>query len=451
LGHAVLGFFGANDFRDIYLQHYAAARPALLWRAGRVITSKGVKPSGKEVNFLGGLYREQEKAMRVEGGTAAVGAGEVVRWLCSDACHDLDDAGVISGLGRRLQSLGLQIDRVGLHLRTLHPQILARSIMWSSGEPVQIIDRESIAGTPPVGLSNPLSRVRQTHEWVIEHSDGGAPLLQWFDVYRDHHVRGFVAAPLLMAQGPAGVAVFATRSAQKFTPHEIELLSDIVPALRGVCEIRQLRRTEATLLDTYVGPQTGRRVLDGHIRRGDVESLRAALFLCDLRDFTLLSNQLPPAQVLDRLNLYFDQVVPAVTAQGGEILKFMGDAVLAFFHHESGPPESCRAAFAAARQALSRIDSVSHAGIPLRAGVALHHGEVAYGNIGSEGRLDFTVIGRDVNLVSRIQTVCGTISHSLLMSPQFAATLTNQMSRSVGRYPLKGFPEAIELFTSDVF
>jgi adenylate cyclase len=388
--------------------------------------------------------------MKSGGGITETGAFEVVRWLCSDACHDLDDAGVISGLGRRLQSLGLAIDRIGLHLRTLHPQIIARSIMWSFGEPVQIIDRETIAATPPGGLGNPLNRVRQTHEWVIEHSDSGAPLLQWFDVYKNRDVRGFVAAPLLMNHGPVGVAVFATSSARQFTPRDLGLLSEIVPALRGVCEIRQLRRTEATLLDTYIGPQTGRRVLDGHIRRGDVETLRAALFLCDLRDFTLLSNQLPPSQVLDRLNLYFDQIVPAITGQGGEILKFMGDAVLAFFHRESGPVESCGAAFVAARQALSRIDGVSHAGAPLRAGVALHHGEVAYGNIGSEGRLDFTVIGHDVNLVSRIQTVCSATSYSLLMSPQFAAAVNTQMSRSIGLYPLKGFPKPIELFTADI-
>src|ERR1700733_13538485 len=123
--------------------------------------------------------------MKVEGGIPESGAIEVVRWLCSDACHELDDADVVSGLGRRLQLLGLPIDRLGLHLRTLHPQILARSIMWSFGRPVQIIDRESVALIPPGGLGNPLNRVRQTHEWVIEHSDNGAPLLQWFDVYRD--------------------------------------------------------------------------------------------------------------------------------------------------------------------------------------------------------------------------------------------------------------------------
>jgi adenylate cyclase len=330
-------------------------------------------------------------------------AVDVACWLSSDECHELDDAYMMSGLGQRLRSLGLPIDRFGLHLRTLHPHILARSILWSPGEPVHIVDREAIAGPLPGSLNNLLERVRQTREWVIEHSDSEEPLLEWFDVYKGYQLKGFVAAPLVMDRDPAGVAVFATRSTRKFTSAAITVLADIVPPLRCACEIRLLRKTESTLLDTYVGPVTGRLILVGRIRRGEVETLQAALLLSDLRDFTILSNQLPPTQILERLNLYFDQAVPAITERGGEVLKFMGDAVLALFNLDGGPVQSCAAAFDAARQTLSSLDSISQGGSPLLAGMALHHGEVAYGNIGSEQRLDFTVIGRDVNLLSRIQ------------------------------------------------
>jgi adenylate cyclase len=381
--------------------------------------------------------------------TSSNGAVDVTRWLSSDECHELDDAHMMSELGQRLRALGLPIDRLGLHLRTLHPHILARSVLWSPGEPVQIVDREAIAGPLPGSFNNLLERVRQTHEWVIEHSDQNERLLEWFDVYKGHQLKGFVAAPLVMGRGPAGVAVFATRSTQKFASPAIEVLAEIVPPLRCACEIRLLRKTESTLLDTYVGPVTGRRVLDGRIRRGEVETLRAALFLCDLRDFTVLSNQVPPTQILEWLNLYFDQVVPAITERGGEVLKFMGDAVLALFNLDGGPAQSCAAAFDAARQTLSSLDAICRHQNPLRVGIALHHGEVAYGNIGSEHRLDFTVIGRDVNLLSRIQTVCATTGHSLLMSSQFAAILRCQGSRSIGRCPLKGFAEPAELYTVD--
>jgi adenylate cyclase len=372
-------------------------------------------------------------------------AFEAINWLCSDECHDLDDAGMIAGLGSLLRALGLSIDRIGLHLRTLHPQILARSILWSPDEPVQIIDRESIPGFRPQPHNNPLIHVRETREWVVQHSDDGSPLLDWFDVYKARKIMGFVAAPLAMGQGPAGVAVFATKSAAKFDCTAIAKLRQIVPALRNACEIRQLRRAEVALLDTYVGRATGRRVLAGSIRRGNVETLEAALLVCDLRDFTAMSNRVPPDEMLNRLNLYFDQVVPAITAAGGEILKFMGDAVLAFFHFDDGPSVSCAAAFDAAREALSRLDAISQAGNPLLAGVALHHGKVAYGNVGSAERLDFTLIGSDVNLVSRIQDVCAMTGHPLLMSSRFAALLGRSEVQTIGKFPLKGFSEQVEL------
>jgi adenylate cyclase len=366
---------------------------------------------------------------------------EVVRWLLDDRSK-LSDEDMISELGERLRSLGLPIDRLGLHLRTLHPQIVGRTIAWSAGEPAKIFNREAISASNTL-----LSQVRKTGEWVVEHSN--TPLLEWFDAYKGYHLTGFVAAPLSFGRGPAGVAVFATRSPGKFTPAAVEVLIEIVPAIRCLLEIRMLRKTEETLLDTYVGRATGRRVLNGRIRRGDVETLRAALFLCDLRDFTVLSNQRPPAEVLEQLDLYFDHVIPSITDMGGEVLKYVGDAVLAFFNIDADPRKSCAAAFEAAARTLAEFDSVPRDSPPLRAGIALHYGEAAYGNIGSQGRLDFTVIGRDVNLLSRMQTVSAATRCSLLMSLQFSAFLDNYAIRSVGKHLLKGFPEPVELFTAD--
>ncbi len=371
---------------------------------------------------------------------------DVIRWLVSDDCQRLDDTDMISEFGQRLRVLGIPVDRLGFHLRTLHPQFLARSLMWSPGRPIEIVDREALAGPLPSSLSTLMNRVRQDGEWVIEHSSNGETLLEWFDLYKDHQVKSFVAAPLVMGRGPPAVALFASQSPQSFSPTAIMALGDIAPALRCACEVRVLRRVEATLLDTYVGRATGQRVLDGRIRRGDVETLQAALFMCDLRDFTALSNQLPPTEMLDRLNRYFDQVIPAVTANGGEVLKFMGDAVLAFFGSDEGPAASCAAAYSAAQETLRRIEFISCGYPPLRAGVALHHGEVAYGNIGSEGRLDFTVIGRDVNLLSRIETACSMTSQPLLMSSEFATHLGRDRTRSTGRHALKGFAAPFELF-----
>src|SRR5260221_3405446 len=130
----------------------------------------------------------------------------------------------------------------------------------------------------------------------------------------------------------------------------------------------------------------------------------------------------------------------------------MGDAVLAYFHHEGGAVASCAAAFDAAGIASARLAAASKdAGADLRVGIALHHGKVSYGNIGSGSRLDFTVIGRDVNLVSRIQSICALSGRSPLMSERFAELLAASHPVSIGRYELKGFGEPVELFASTIF
>lgn len=202
---------------------------------------------------------------------------------------------------------------------------------------------------------------------------------------------------------------------------------------------------ELTLLDTFVGPGPARRILAGHIRRGQMETLHTALMLCDMRGFTSLSNRLPGARMLELLDLYFDQVLPAVAGAGGEILKFMGDAVLAFF--PGSPPEAaCAAALHAAEEACTRLTAFAATDPPLAATIALHYREVSYGNIGSGRRLDFTLIGPDVNLVSRIQAVGSRTDHPLLMSRRFAEMLPPDRTALAGTYNLKGFAEPIDLY-----
>jgi adenylate cyclase len=155
---------------------------------------------------------------------------------------------------------------------------------------------------------------------------------------------------------------------------------------------------------------------------------------------------LPETRVLELLNIYFDQIVPPIVDAGGEILKFMGDAVLAFFRSEADPATNCSAAFDAALRGLARLDAVALREPELRAGISLHHGTVSYGNIGAGSRLDFTIIGRDVNLVSRIQTVCSVVGQRLLISAPFAYLLARTDVQSIGLYQLRGFDQPRELF-----
>lgn len=369
----------------------------------------------------------------------------VIEWLASDDCHDSDDAALLAGLGRRLCAAGLPIDRLALHLRTLHPEILGRTVAWAPNESVQIRDREYGVETSIDFIKSPIRFAMDRNERLDvrldRHDDHGWTLM---DVYQGRELIELMICPLNLSGGPMSAATFCTARRGGFTDAERTALERIVPALRNLCELRSLRKVELTLLDTYIGTATAQRVLAGQIRRGQVETLEAALLLCDLRGFTELSNRISGARVIEILDQYFDLVVPAITANGGEIVKFMGDAVLAFFHRDDAAA-ACVAALAAARAALDNI-ARSDVGEPLDAGIALHYGEMSYGNIGSGRRLDFTVIGPDVNLISRMQGVCSVSGNRLLSSGRFADLVGHHARNSIGAYSLRGFGEPIELF-----
>jgi adenylate cyclase len=379
----------------------------------------------------------------------ATTALSIIEWLVGDECRALGDARFVEALGSRLRTVGLPLDRLTLHLRTLHPEIIGRTLAWAPGEAVEVYDREYAIESSAAFAGSPLRRVMESGEWfVVRAGNGVAGEWRQLDVFRQRGLVELVLVPLPSTDGPVSVAAFATRRPAGFSPAERAMLERIVPALRGICDLRMLRQSEANLLDTYIGPQTGRRILAGHIRRGDVETIEATLLFCDLRGFTELSNRLPAARVLELLNLYYDQVVPAVVTAGGEILKFMGDGLLAIFRRDDAPQMSCAAAFAAARAALARLAQLTVADAEFHAGIALHHGDVSYGNIGSGRRLDFTVIGPAVNLVSRIQALCDSEGRPpLLMSAACARLLGQPDIAAVGRQRLKGFAESVELFT----
>ncbi|NTF46229.1 adenylate cyclase [Rhizobium sp. AC27/96] len=369
----------------------------------------------------------------------------LVEWLTGDECHALDEAGLVFGLGRRLRALGLPVDRLTLHLTTLHPDFIGRTFAWAPGEPIEVHDREH--GSRLAFANTPLLKVQGMREPLIV-GPGESPYGPWqhIDIFSGRGLVQLIIAPLCNADGPISTAVFGTRRQGGFTPIEQQVIERILPALRNTCELRVLRQCELSLLDTYIGPMTASRILAGHIRRGEIESMEAALLLCDLRGFTELSNRLPGNTVLGLLNAYFDKVVPAITREGGEVLKFMGDAVLAFFPGID-PPGACHAALTSAQAILSEVDRFDYDGIRVKTGIALHYGEVSYGNVGSGSRLDFTLIGPDVNVVSRIQGICSERGEALLMSAPFREKAQIANAMSIGPQRLKGFADAMELFT----
>jgi adenylate cyclase len=188
----------------------------------------------------------------------------VLEWLSGDECHSIDEAGLIAGLGRRLQAIGLPIDRLTLHLMTLHPEFLGRTIAWAPGEPVEIHDREH--GARLGFATSPLRQVMDSREPMIVGADETKWPWQDIDVFTGRGLNQLVVAPLCNVDGPVSAAVFGTRRPGGFTMSDNRVIERILPALRNTCELRVMRQAELSLLDTYIGPMTAQRILAGRIR-----------------------------------------------------------------------------------------------------------------------------------------------------------------------------------------
>jgi adenylate cyclase len=260
---------------------------------------------------------------------------------------------------------------------------------------------------------------------------------------RAEGVTDYFVAPLHFSGGEVHFSSWATRQPGGFTAAEIEAIETLIPPLARIAEIRAWYRVAGNLLTTYIGKNAGERVLAGHIRRGDTEAIHAAIWLSDMRGFTALADTLPPQQLVDLLNRYFDCQVPEIHERGGEVLKYMGDGLLAIFPigAEGEFASICAAALAAGRAARDNIAARNAAedGVVLRFGLALHVGDVLFGNIGSGNRLDFTTIGPAVNLAARLEKLAGRLGRTILASEDFVDHCGDDGLHPVGRFAVAGF------------
>jgi adenylate cyclase len=273
------------------------------------------------------------------------------------------------------------------------------------------------------------------------------------DLRRDGYT-DYVVYAVPFADGSFKALSLATMRPAGFGNDELALFQAMIPALAFNLEIQALRRTARTLLDTYVGQQSGGRVLEGQIHRGAGETISAVIWLCDLRGFTSLSESLPRDILIDMLNSYFGPMCDAVLSHGGEVLKFIGDAMLAIFPIQGEAAAICRSALVAAERAQRMLvhenERRERAMLPqIEYGLALHIGDVMYGNIGSDTRLDFTVIGPAVNLTARVESLCRQLGRQLLLSSDFVGA-GGIRAVSLGRFSLKGVGAEQEIFAPAV-
>ena len=376
---------------------------------------------------------------------------EIRDWLTREARFLADNAALFAAFCERVVALGVPLDRASLHLRALHPQYRGVSRIWRPGKPLDErfldhgIEKTATYRDSPVRV---IAEEQQRLEWRLDQGD---PLP--YPVLEELRAEGYthyVIAPIVYASGMVSALSWATRHSGGFGAAELRLFDEILPIYATLVEAKALPRFMDSMLTTYVGREPARLILDGQVRRGDVRAITAALMLIDMRDFSLLSDHMSPRAVTRLLNEYFDCVFPPVRAQGGEIIEIMGDGVLAIFDHSADDSAAaCHAALTAANEALGALAARNRRKPPgaaeLRAGVALHYGTVSYGNIGSGDRLDFTVIGPDVNLTSRIERLCRELDRHLIMSEAFAERLDRPVWE-LGHFELRGFARMQRLF-----
>lgn len=390
----------------------------------------------------------------------AADAYGLMRWLLTDArLGHRSIAALVEAFCRYLLASGVPLWRTSFSVRTLHPQIRAITYVWERGiEGVEETERPHGAERSEAYLTSPVAAIVEdgadSLRYRLEHLAAPFP----YPILGELKARGatdYVAMGMPL-RGNSGriinVVTFASDRKGGFSGEALALVNGALPALSSVIETLALRRVALNLLDVYVGPSAGNRIMSGDIRRGTGETIRAVIFNCDLRGFTALADRLAREDLIALLNGYFEIVGEAVQQRGGEILKFIGDGMLAIFptdgdgharHQATRALEATRAALAG----LAEFNAERAAwGEPtLRMGIALHAGEVMYGNIGAPNRLDFTVIGPAVNLVSRIEGLCKRMGREVLTSREVADLARGQLV-SLGFQPVRGLHEPVEVF-----
>ncbi len=392
----------------------------------------------------------------------------VTDWLLDRALLATPIDGLLEGCADRLLEIGLPLLRGHVSATTLHPQFASVGFTWRRGQGLEVRDRyEHDSDQRPAWQQSPLQPLVRGEAVLVRHRLDETADVQTYPVLgelRDMGGTDYVAQGSLFGFGgeaPDGVttgmlASWVTDRPGGFLESDLAVLRQVQPALGIAARTALDVEIAQTVMATYLGPDAGARVLDGEIRRGHVQVIDSAILFADLRGFTALSDTVDRAELVPMLNAYLAAMADPVDAHGGQVLKFLGDGMLAIFAlGADGPGPACNRALAATEQAFAAIAALNAkraaTGRPVMAlGIALHLGDVLYGNVGSDRRLDFTVIGPAVNAASRMEALCGALDCPLLISDAFARAAGSDAGfRSLGRHRLRGIGEPQELFTVD--
>ncbi len=392
---------------------------------------------------------------------------EIGEWIVSVTLAGTNEVGILAGVGERLNAAGVSLVRVSVATDLLDPMFDGRGVRWlrDQGGLEETFERDD-EGTiitenfpqSPFGflLRSGQPTLRRRLDATYRRGE-----FQMLDKFQDQGATDYLAFSVRVGEtvrlgvGEGITASWTTDAPDGFPDTQVELLAAIMPALTLAFMLRTAHRDARTLLTTYLGQHAADRVLAGNIVRGRAEPIRAVVWFSDLVGFTRISDNASAAQVLALLNDYAQAQVEEIEAHGGHVLKFMGDGILAIFPDDDTTIACTRALDAAAgmRRRIAALNVRRAASdLPVTdAHLALHAGELLYGNLGGPRRLDFTVLGSAVNEAARIEALCASLDQTVIVSWAFAEAAGEARRRlvSLGRYAMKGVARPQELFTLD--
>ncbi|EDQ32443.1 Adenylate cyclase, family 3 (some protein containing HAMP domain) [Hoeflea phototrophica DFL-43] len=378
---------------------------------------------------------------------------EINRWMMSEGRELGDGAQIVESYVSRLKAAGVPIARANIAQRFANPLLVAWGVIWTPEGSTEYdvthatLDTISYIGSP---FEYVLTNDRPLHKSLV-NLDRDSEHISYLEL-ADGGGTDIFANVLKYGDGSRHGCTYVTNVPEGFTQAQIDIIHATRFGLSAAIEPVTMRRSTESLLRTYIGNDPASAVSNGTIRRGGHQVLEAVVMFTDLRGFTSKSEQWSEQRLLNALNGYFDVVVQAVEENGGDVLKFMGDGVLSIFKVEdaTAPDNQCKMAIEAARAAIRGLRELNERRATenedsLSMGIGINVGPVTYGNIGSPGRLDFTVLGSAVNVASRVQDLCKTLEKPVLATKQVAQHAITAFT-SQGHHSIRGVDAPIEVF-----
>ncbi len=415
-------FKGTASYRDIALPDRTLANAA--WTYGEAL------PESRAIEGYYGFM--PSSGIEIDTGNTPLVApddghvsGPLVDWLLRQAWACKTPEALTEALAQKLVENGVAVSRLNILIWSLHPLIAGKNYIWTkAGDEVEtfapsyeIYDHPSFVNSPLLHVSRGLGGVRQ--KLGESYPETAFPVIE--DL-RAAGATDYVAMPLPFSDGQTNVMTITSDHPDGFTTANLGLIFECSAIISRYYEVFNQRSNAQALLETYVGTRAGARVLGGDIRRGDGDEIDAAIMFCDMRDSTRLEAELGREAFLELLNRFFETVATQVEAQGGEILKFIGDAVLAIFPAQGDPLTARRQAMQAGCEIVQGLNAIQgqQGGLTCRSVMGIAYGNVMYGNIGSKARLDFTVIGSAANIAARLGDYGKTYDHQIVVTRDFA-------------------------------